>query len=299
MNIEYLRNFINLAQYKSFSDLAKDISISQSTLSHRIDKVEEEIGNIKLINRTTKSFKLTKAGEILLKYAQKIVNLYDECRDEIKRLSKLQFEEIVVSASKLPGTQILPKFFTEFKDSNPQVNFEIVVSNSRSSIDLLKKGFADFSGIGSFMDYNKEEFESIVIGTDELFFVCSPNHEIIKEKGTEVTFDTLKEYPFIQREKGSGTRNVFQSEFPKYENLNLTLELNDNDSIITAVSESNFISVLSKEIAERAKEAKLIEILKLKEYPIIAKRKLYFIKLKEKKIMGLKRGFWEFLKNAL
>ncbi|GAG62751.1 unnamed protein product, partial [marine sediment metagenome] len=62
MNIEYLRNFIKLTQYKSFSKLAKELPISQSTLSHQILQIEKEFGGVVLINRTTKKFELTRAG---------------------------------------------------------------------------------------------------------------------------------------------------------------------------------------------------------------------------------------------
>ncbi|MGM0469974.1 MAG: helix-turn-helix domain-containing protein, partial [Promethearchaeati archaeon] len=44
-----MRNFMQLCQYKSFSELAKDLSISQSTLSHRIFQLEEELGDVTLI----------------------------------------------------------------------------------------------------------------------------------------------------------------------------------------------------------------------------------------------------------
>ncbi|MEJ2250282.1 MAG: LysR family transcriptional regulator [Candidatus Lokiarchaeota archaeon] len=295
MNIEYLRNFVKLAEYKSFSELSKDLSISQSTLSHRIAQIEHEFGDIVLINRTTKSFELTELGNICLHYARKIIELYDECEREIGRISDQNIEDIVISSSKLPGSQILPKYFAEFKNLYPQINFEILINNSRSSIDLVKKGFADFGGIGSFMGYKKKEFNYFVIGTDELYFVCSPNHELLKKGINEVSIKRLKNIPFILREEGSGTRNIFEKEFPEYESLNLNLELNDNDSIITTVSESNFISVLSKEIAEKAHESGLIEVLNVKEYPVIAKRDLYFIKLKDKKLSEMKQKFWEFL----
>ncbi|TFG11373.1 MAG: LysR family transcriptional regulator [Promethearchaeota archaeon] len=61
MNIELLRNFISLTKNQSFSGLAKDLSISQSTLSHQISQLEEELG-VTLIDRTTRKFNLTSEG---------------------------------------------------------------------------------------------------------------------------------------------------------------------------------------------------------------------------------------------
>ena len=83
----------------------------------------------------------------------------------------------------------------------------------------------------------------------------------------------------------------------EFDLLNSQLEINDNDSIISAVSGSDNISILSSFIARRAEKAGLIKIIKIKEYPVIATRVLFFIKLKEKELTGLKKKFWEYVKT--
>jgi len=295
LNIEFLRNFIRLAEYKSFSELAKDLSISQSTLSHQISQLEKEFRNIKLIDRTTRSFTLTHEGNILLNYATKIIKLYDSCKEELLKFSGTISEDILITTSTIPGEYILPKFITNFSTENSNVNFQILINNSRESIDILNKHKADFAGIGSFMNYEKEKFDYIEIGRDELVFICSPNHEIIKKEDNQINFAEIIKYPFINREIGSGTRNIIEQQFSEYKLLNSQLEINDNDSIISAVSGSDSISILSSFIAKRAEKAALIKILKIKEYPSIATRALFFIKLKEKELTGLKKIFWEFI----
>ena len=77
MKIEYLETFILLSEVKSFSKLALDLGISQSTLSHRITELEKEFGQIRFINRTTRKFELTEEGQIFLEYAKKIANKED------------------------------------------------------------------------------------------------------------------------------------------------------------------------------------------------------------------------------
>jgi DNA-binding transcriptional LysR family regulator len=294
LNIEFLRNFVKLTQYKSFSELAKDLSISQSTLSHQISQLESEFGNIKLIDRTTRSFILTEEGKILLTYAEKIIKLYDSCREELAKFSKIHTEDIFITASTLPGSHILPKFIMDFKNSYPDVNIKISINNSKDSIDLLNKGMIDFAGIGSFMDHNRVLYEVFEIGEDKIVFICSPGHKLAKND--QIKFADLIEYPFISREKGSGTREVFEQKFPEYNKLNTKFEINDNDSIISAVSDSDHVSILSEIIAKKAQDANLIKILTVKEYPIIAKRSIYFIKLKDKQLSMLKKKFWEYVK---
>ncbi len=296
LKVEVLRNFIKLIRYESFSDLAKDLSISQSTLSHQIWQLEREFGDITLIDRTTRKFSLTEQGKIFLDYAQKIVNLYDSCKEELLKYSTTIIVDIFITTSTIPGEYILPKFITNFSNKYSNVNFQILINNSRESINLLNKSKADFAGIGSFMNYEKEKFDYIEIGRDEMVFICSPKHKIIKKDKIQSKFTEIIKYPFINRELGSGTRNIIEQQFPKYKLLNSQLEINDNDSIISAVSGSDNISILSSFIAKRAERAGLIKIFKIKEYPVIATRELFFIKLKDKKLTGLKKKFWEYLR---
>jgi DNA-binding transcriptional LysR family regulator len=285
-----------LTKYQSFSGLAKDLSISQSTLSHQISQLEEELG-VTLIDRTTRKFKLTSEGSIFLDYAEKIIDLFDSCKQELSQYSSTISEDIFITTSTIPGEYVLPKFITKFNNKYSKVNFQISINNSRESINLLNKGKADFAGVGSFMNYEKDKFDYIEIGEDELVFVCSPKLNMIKNDRNQISFDEIIKYPFINREMGSGTRNIIEQQFSQYKLLNSQLEINDNDSIISAVSESNNISILSSFIAKRAEKAGLIKILKIKEFPLIAKRDLYFIKLKEKELSGLKKEFWEYLKK--
>ena len=297
MNIEYLRNFIKLTQFRSFSKLAKELPISQSTLSHQISQLEKDFGGVVLIDRTTKKFEITNAGKLLLEHARKIIELYDTCKLEISKFKDQIEEDIIISASTIPGSHILPRYIADFRNKNSNVNFKILINNSQKSMENLTKGMADFAGIGSFMNYNERDFDYIKIGEDEFKFICSPNHELLKNEKDTVNFDDLTKFPFIWREKGSGMRHTFKQQFPDYKKLDIELEINDNDSIISTVSESNYIGIMSEIMADKTESAGLIKSLKIRNYPVIAKRPLYFVKLKQKQLSQLKKKFWDEIKS--
>jgi len=284
-----------LTQYKSFSRLARELPLSQSTLSHQISKLEKDFGGVVLIDRSTKKFELTKAGTLFLKYATQIIDLYDNSKLEISKFQDQMIENIVISASTTPGSHILPRYIAEFRSKNSNVNFKIVINNSKKSITNLKNGMADFAGIGSFMNYNEKEFERIMIGEDELKFICSPNHELIKDTNL-VDFEDLLKFPFVWREKGSGMRKTFEQQFPDYKKLHIELEINDNDSIISTVSDSNYISIMSEIMIDKAESARLIKTLIINDYPLIAKRPIYFVRLKNKDLSNFKEKFWDAIK---
>ncbi len=296
MQIEYLRNFIKLVNYKSFSELARDLPISQSTISHQISQLEKDFGVI-LINRSTKKFEITEAGKTLLDYSQKIIDLYDSCVIDLEEYRSVKFEKIVISASTTPGSHILPRYIAEFRDKNPNVNFKIKINNSLKSIENIVKNLADFAGIGSFINYNKDNFDFIKIGEDQLKFICSPNHKLLENTKGLVNFTDLVKFPFVWREKGSGMRNAFEHQFPDYKKLKIKLEMNDNDSIISTVSESKYISIMSEMIAINAEKAGLIKNLEIKGFPQIVKRDLFFIKSKNKELSEQKGKFWDYIKK--
>ena len=174
------------------------------------------------------------------------------------------------------------------------MNFKIHINNSQKSIDNVLNQNADFGGIGSFLKYNPNEFDFFIIGSEELKFICSPDHELLK-KQESIPFAELVKYPFVIREKGSGIRDIFQQQFKNYTKFNFRLEMNDNVSIISLVSESDYISIMSEMMADKSEKANLIKILTIKGYPIIAKRDLYFIKRKLTPLSDIKKDFWNYI----
>jgi len=299
MKIDFIRNFIKLYQKKNFSELAKELNISQSTLSHQISQIEKEIGDITLINRTTRTFELTDEGKIFLEHAKKIIELYDSSLRKINiyRENKIGEVEIKITASTLPGSHILPKYIANFRNENQGVQFKILINNSLKSINLLLTNEADFAAIGSFMGYNSEDFDYVKIGEEELVFICSPHHDLLKRGKASFSFNEILQYPLVSREKGSGTLNVIKAQFAPYDQLKINLEINDNDSIISAVSESNNLAIMSETIALKAQDAGLIKIIDVKEYPTIAKREIFLIKQKGQKMGKLKQKFWDYLES--
>jgi DNA-binding transcriptional LysR family regulator len=115
----------------------------------------------------------------------------------------------------------------------------------------------------------------------------------LKDGTNNVEFKNLIKFPFIWREKGSGMRKTFTEQFPEYVKLDIELEVNDNDSIISTVSDSNYISIMSELMADKSESAGLIKTLNIIDYPQIARRSLFFLKLKKRKLSKLKMKFWD------
>ena len=85
MEIQSLKYIIALAKTKNFSDAAEECNISQSSLSKHLKKVESEIGDIELFDRSKRPFSITIAGYEFIQYAQNIVNYYQQLEDSMKK----------------------------------------------------------------------------------------------------------------------------------------------------------------------------------------------------------------------
>ena len=82
MNTEELKTFIFLAKVKNFTLAAEKLLIAQSTVTNRISELEKEVGK-RLFSRGSKTVTLTEAGEIFLRYAERILELQDTSIEEI------------------------------------------------------------------------------------------------------------------------------------------------------------------------------------------------------------------------
>lgn len=83
MNLELLRTFVAIADGQSFTAAAKIRHMTQSTVSHQIRRLEEDIGQ-KLLQRTTRHCRLTDDGQVVYQYAKKILTLCDELNTRFK-----------------------------------------------------------------------------------------------------------------------------------------------------------------------------------------------------------------------
>lgn len=84
MNLDLLRTFVAVANEQSFSGAAKARHMTQSTVSHQIRRLEDDLGQ-QLLRRTTRHCRLTYDGTVVYQYAQKILHLTDELQSRFEK----------------------------------------------------------------------------------------------------------------------------------------------------------------------------------------------------------------------
>lgn len=298
LKLSYFKTFLTLAKTKSFSKTAKELGVSQGTISNQIAMIEK-FYNSKLFTRAIKGAELTKEGEILLEYVQRVLSEIKVSKEAISELQVYPMGTIKIAASTIPGEHVLPRLINNFRKQYPKINFEIEVSDSVKSLNALKNGKADLASVGTLQvdDEEIKTYEHIAIAKEKLVLIVPLHHELAKKSSIHIK--EITKYPYINREKGSGTRIEVERMLNEvglaFSGLNIALELGSTESILTAVSQGIGISIISEKAAKREKTAGLVKMLELTGSN--KTRELFLVRKPKEQHPKIIELFWNYAKK--
>ncbi len=294
MDDHKLRVFCTVAETKSFSRASEIIRLTQPAVSLQIQALEEMYGT-KLFNRSGCVITLTKAGEILYKYATDINAMYSDAEKEIGSLTGQVKGVVSVGASSTIGNYILPSVIAEFKKKYPKVGIHIHISNTRHVIEYLNAGNVDVALVEGEIKKQKLVVEKLI--PDELVLIMSPLHPWAKK--VSVTTMELSKEPLIFREEGSGTRQVIEKHLAKHgitqQNLKISLVMGSTASIKSAVEEGLGVSIASKWAVKKEVKYGVIKTANFKDEKF--KRDFSLVYKKAKEPSHTLQSFLRFLKK--
>ncbi len=277
MDLKHFETFLKIAELKSFTKAAEELYLTQPTISKQIVDLENFF-DVKFIDRTKRTVALTRAGELLLKYAKDFANLKKETIEEIAAFKGLKKGTITVGASTIPGIYILPRVLSIFKKIYAGIQIRLIISDTKDIIEKMEEGAIDIGFVGAKNGSNKLDYKKLI--DDTIVMIAPP------EFPDSLNLSELKDYPLIAREPGSGTRNTFEASLKKIKHmktadLTVIAELTDTEAIKETVKNGMGISYISKmAIAGELSEKKLKHIV-IRGFPDI-KRSFYIITRKGK-----------------
>ena len=291
MNIRKLEIFYKTAKCLNMSQVAKDMYISQPSISQCISEIESEIGT-KLFDRIGKKLYLTHEGKIFYEYTRRILNIYEEGINVV-RSSKSNKGKLVIGASTTLGTYIMPYIIHKFNKKEKDIEISMIIDNKHNIEELILNNKVDIAFIEGTV--NSKEIILKDIWTDELVFISSINHEWNGKKYLDI--EDLKNNKFIIREDGSGTRERFEGFLENNDiKFNSYIELSNLKAILNyvklniGVSCVPYMSVLSEE------NSKSINVYRIKDHKI--NRSLYSAIHKDKYISKPIECFMKFCEKT-
>ncbi|MEZ2410253.1 DNA-binding transcriptional LysR family regulator [Bosea sp. OAE752] len=144
MDVAGLEAFIQIAEFGSFRRAAEAMRLSQTALSHRIRKLEEDVG-VTLFQRTTRSLALTRAGQAFFPEARDALLRLSNLYDNLKREGRQSQEKVSVGCLGSLGEHFLPDVLREFRQRYPQVSVTVFDEPAAALRERVSSGEAQFA----------------------------------------------------------------------------------------------------------------------------------------------------------
>lgn len=285
MTIRHLRIFTEVCACKSVTGAAKKLYLAQPSVSLAIRELEEHYG-VKLFDRIARRLDLTEAGTRLLTYATHIISLFDDMERDVQQFDG---QRVRVATSLTIGTCLLPGLAKRFSQTHPEIELQAMIENSEWVIEGVLANNYDFAMVEAVPDDPQLLTEQLM--PDELAAICAPGHPLLAQKDGVSAADFAAQ-KIIMREKGSGTRELFDSVMlvhnikakPFWESAN-------TQAIIAAVSAGIGVSVLPEKLLEEAlREGK---VCRLTLRGVSFKRSFYLIRHQNKYLSPAAQDFME------
>ncbi|WP_411679998.1 LysR family transcriptional regulator [Clostridium thailandense] len=258
MTIRHLKIFIAVVETGKMSAAADQYYISQPTVSQAIKELEDHYG-VLLFERVCKKLYITEAGKNLLTYARMAVNQFDELEDNmLKGFS----EKLRIGATITVGACIMPEFINQYKKIKSQVDTFVYINNTKLIEEKLLKAELDI-GIVEGKIKNQDLVVTPMIN-DYLVIVCSKNHRLSGCR--DISIKDLEGEPFVMREEGSGTRELFENYIASCgANIQIKWEVNCPDMMKKVVLANNCLTAISARLVEEEAKKGLLYVIKSNE----------------------------------
>ncbi len=252
LSLRHIVVFNSVAETLNMSKSAEKLYITQPAISQTIKDIESKFG-VKLFVRSGKNLKLTEEGKELYIYTKRVVNLLKEAQLCLENFNTLNKGCVKIGASTTIGNYLLPDVIRTFKLKYPNIDITVFIGNTEQVLHKLKLCDIGIALIEGLPNVNDKRIKISKFIKDEIVFFSSPKNRLADKK--EVNIKELEKETFINREVGSGTRQIIEREIGKFGvHLNINYELNNSEAIKNAVMCNLGISALSKLIIKRELE---------------------------------------------
>ena len=242
MELRQLKYFVQLSKTLNFSTAAKELFITQSTLSHQILQLENELGQ-PLFHRNSHEVMLTEAGQTLLPLAMQTILDADSCPQRLDELNNLMSGELNIGVT-FSFACIMAETLTAFLRRYPNVKVNVSQSTMADLISRLENHEFDFVLAFRPLESNPR-IESRVLFSHQLTAVVNEHHALASRPS--ITLEELQRYDLALPLRGTRARNAFERIIAgKGYHYKVKVEMNYVYLLFHLLRESNYVTILSE-----------------------------------------------------
>ena len=294
MDLRRLEIFAKVAELGSFSRAAEALSLTQPTVSEHVRALEDELG-AQLLDRLGRGAAPTRAGEVLLGYARRMLALSREARQALDRLQGRMSGELVIGGSTIPGEYVLPALIGQFKLKYPDISLCLRIGSSQQVSEWVDDGRVEVGVVGA-----RPAPRTLVareLMEDELVVVVPADHPW---SGTgQVRLADVEQEPLLVRERGSGSRETLERGLAEagtgLARFRVVGELGSTQAIKQAVRAGVGVALISRRAVEDECRANLLACLRVRDLRFA--RAFYLVTHRDRSRSPLAQAFVEFVES--
>lgn len=256
MELRHLKYFLTVSRLGSFTKASEELYVTQPTLSHQMRQLETELG-CDLLDRSSRSIRLTGAGEIFARYANQAMKEIEDGRAAIQGYQGLQVGSVVIGAISAFTNNLLPPILSEFSQSYPGIKVKIVELPTGEMQKQIRDGDLAF-GLG----YGPESTELISgeeLFREDLMLIVSKRHPLSKSDFVSVKDIARTKLALLSSEYMS--RKLIDMAFLETMTApDIAMEMNSIDAILETIGDSQLATIMTKRMMLNYKKLVAIPI---------------------------------------
>jgi DNA-binding transcriptional LysR family regulator len=208
LSLRQLRAFVAVVRAGSFNHAASSLHLTQAAVSHLVRDLEDVVG-ARLLERTTRTVRLSKAGDIFLPHAERVLASLQGAELCASDLRQGRAGDVLIAATHLLSSVKLPAPMAAFQAAQPETRVRLLDRSADALVGLVADGTVDMA-LGPERPVSPDVVAETVF-VDDLMLVCSPRHRLAGRE--RVAWRDLQGETFIVSGAGGALRTMLEIDF--------------------------------------------------------------------------------------
>ena len=210
METDTIREFLMLAEKRSYAATAEALFISPSALSRHIAALESRLG-VELFHRNSRSVAVTRHGKMLIPFARKMVEIENEYLETLDRTKRIEGNGLRIGAFFGMASHGVMSQVVGFLRRNPEIALSVVSEEQDRLLDMLKAGEYDVVFVQENSPSGNDGFSRLTVALDRLVVVLPLNHLLADAKS--IRLSQLRNEEFLLQPAQSMTYRMILDAF--------------------------------------------------------------------------------------
>ncbi|OMD89761.1 LysR family transcriptional regulator [Paenibacillus odorifer] len=203
MELLQLQYFLAVARLEHMTEAARNLHVTQSSLSKTIQRLEEDLG-VPLFDRVGRKLRLNESGSRFLRRTERALFELEQGKQELSDLSSPEHGTLELAVT---TASTLPNILREFRKKRPDIQYHVQMLTTQEMVTLLNRGEVDYCL--SSPPIKGDDIECQIVFIDPILVAVPKGHRLANR--SSVTLIELRDEWFVGVKSGYGTRDLIDS----------------------------------------------------------------------------------------